>query len=541
MLKTCLPILVFLLIVPGPEARQANLVSSPPEAETPKHIQVVIIGIPEFSIDKYQSKILSTQITQRCIDVQKFFRATFKNQVDFHVRCRKSNTTRESLRTLFQGELPTFAADNLTLIFIMTHGEIDDSRHNNFVSPDLTLVMSDSIHPDEKAWRLSTISVGADLMTWLEDVPEGSTILTFLDTCHAGAAANLSTRIQGSLAQMFGLRMLVLASSLAQEKAYGASFTKALLQQWSSSKVCLTDAHFGEDITARIVKIIGTDSLSPYEGVPQPVVRFNGDLCLPFSKLQAGKTRLLLIYSGVSPVPTSFSVRQTDTDVEVSKGTLIDNPVQLLRLLPGTYNVLVKAEGSSPVTTPVDLTTEEPGMVFVRDLRHPKVVAAAYKAAADGAESIGLPATEVAGLRKRAIAINLANHDPGAAALIQADLRKSGDEDVRLQALHGIAFKSISDLQSYIVEAGSSKEVIGRRLILTGDFDNAAKLLEQSLSTIPESERRNLLARLSYYTYGAAGEPTEAGRVRSLYGLSLDDAYVVGERMPDLACFIRER
>jgi hypothetical protein len=507
-------ILVFLFVVTTLDARQIKVDSSPAEADASKHIQVVIVGVPEFSVNAYQNKILSAQITKRCKDVRAFFRDRFKNQVDFHIRCSKNNTTRESLRTLFQGELPTFAANNLTLIFIMTHGEIDDSRHNNFVSPDLTLVTSDSVHPDEKSWRLSTISVGADLMAWLEDVPEGSTILTFLDTCHGGAAANLSTKIQGSLAQMFGLRMLVLASSIAQEKAYGASFTQALLNQWATSKICLTDAHFSEDITNRIVDIVG-GIFSPYEGIPQPIVRFNGDLCLPLNKLQAGKTRLLLTYSGVSSAPTSFSVRNADTDIEVTKGTLIENPLQLLRLLPGSYKVVVTEEGSSPVNTVVDLTSEEPGMVFVRDLRHPKAVAVAYKAAADGAETIGLPAAEVAGLRKRSIAISLANNDSAGAAIVQADLRKSGDEDAHLETLHGLAFKNLETIQSYIFQLKSSREVVGRRLILTGDFANAATLLEQSLSGISDGERRNMLAQLTYYTYGAAGEPAEAERVRS--------------------------
>jgi hypothetical protein len=497
-----------------------------------KHIQVVIVGIPDFSIESYNNKVLSKDIARRCIDLQNFFKRTFKNQVDFHVRCKKSTTTRESLRSLFQGELPSFAANNLTLVFIMTHGEIDDSRRNNFVSPDLTLVTSDSVHTDEKSWRLSTISVGADLMSWLEDVPEGSTILAFLDTCHGGAAVNLRTKIQGTLAQLFGLRMMVLASSVAQAKSHGASFTKALLEQWGSSKICLTDAHFADDIKDRVRGIVG--DLSPLEGVPQMVVRFEGDLCIPLDRLQAGKTRLLLIYSGVSTLPTLFSVREVDSGLEVKSGRLADNPFQFLRLSPGQYKVSVNEEGASPISKVVDLTTDEPGMVFVRDLSHPKSVAAAYKAAADGAETIGLSPTEVAKLRKTAAAISVANGDKATATVIQTDLRKSGDEDARLEAVRGIAFRQMSDIQAYVREERTTKQAVGRHLILTGDFANAATLLEESLPLIPDIERRQVVARLTYFTYGAAGEVSDAQRIRQQNDLMLDKAYVVGNTILEL-------
>jgi hypothetical protein len=499
------------------------------EPTSEKKIQVVIVGVPYFAIPEYRNKNLATQITQRCRDIQTFFKKTFKDEVEFHVRCTKEGTTRESLRTLFEGQLPHFADRTLTLIFIISHGELDESTKNDFFSPDVRLVTSNSTDPDPITWKLSTISVGTALMTWLEHVPDGSTVVTFLDTCHAGGFGSLSSTLQADLAQQYGVSMMVAASSLAQQKSYSAAFTEALLATWESGDGCITDAKWPDVIEKRIEAKVGV--LDDFEGRPQIVIPFRGSICLSNLDHPSARSRLLMLYSGSSKSHFRYWIKNETDNSDLPPGYLIEKSFEFVRLKPARYNVTFKEEKGNPISKIVDLTSQPVGILFVKELAEQRSVATAYNAAASAAEKMGVPQVDVADLRKASASVFAAANDSDSVAKVLASLRKSGDEDTRLEAVRHVAFKDPKAIQDFASGQPISEEALGKTLMLAGDFANAAIVLKRSCESVNEGPARDKLALLAYFAYGAAGLAEEAKKTRLTFGLDLSNAYTVGDSL----------
>jgi hypothetical protein len=296
----------------------------------------------------------------------------------------------------------------------MSHGEEVQGTPQSIISPDLHIIASDTKDDDVD---INSISVTRDVMSWLSSPPPGSTIIVFIDTCHAGSFQNIQVKRFGDLASEYGLYLNIMASSLPNQNSFAASFTKAILQIWGAKELCLNDA----GLATRIKHIIQDNSavkLNTFEGLPITIVRYQGSGCL-FAP--ANDDRIILIYGAPIPNPVTYTVRSTGPIHEVRDGDLIGKSYEYVRLPKGEYDVTIMEESSTPFTKHVDLRTSLSRIVFVRE--HPGSITEgrAYSLAADAAVKIGHQPNEVADLRKRAASIYQAN---GALFEAQSELAK---------------------------------------------------------------------------------------------------------------------
>src|SRR6202035_4180318 len=96
------------------------------------------------------------------------------------------DTTGDALAQFFRTDFQDIVNGNVTLLFVLSHGEFykfPNTRYGN----DLYIVTTDT---DSKNIRKKGLSLTTDLVLKLSGLKDGSILLAFIDTCHAGAAKN---------------------------------------------------------------------------------------------------------------------------------------------------------------------------------------------------------------------------------------------------------------------------------------------------------------------------------------------------------------
>lgn len=507
---------------------QGNLQTSAAKA---RKIQLVIVAVTQFDIKDYNNDVVKSAFEQRCIDIRKFFEdAMGRDNIQLHENCSPQNTTRESLRHLFSIDLPQFSANTLTLIFIMSHGEAVQFG-NEFLSNDLELISSDTktsdSENDSKGEReFSSILFGSELMSWLQRAPAGSTVLVFLDTCHSGAAASLSTSLTQALQQQFGLRSLVLASALPQDNAYSALFTKELLELWGTQNGCLNQDTLQNDIYHKMTQ---DAPLTGDEGIPSFVVRYNGPLCLGnFGK----DRRLLFLYGGEEAITKPFQY-QVSEDLGTSQRTVISDQMQYTYLpIPldaKKYIVNVKQRNQVIGQWPVDLTSTEAALIWFDRLAGPKDVGKFGEVMAATAEQNGSSRQEIAWLTQRTVA---AYHAAGLdidAKRLTAIMRAKGELVSISDDIKNLAFKPTKTVRNTLrgangtggqgpqiiiagIEGPLDRVSVAEQLELLGDFKNAAAIFRDEAQVETDPKKRETLVRRGYFAYLGAGDVKGANK-----------------------------
>src|SRR5215213_1226323 len=197
----CLFLVVFVLLQLNPQL----ILALGRESASPKQIQVVVIGVPSFAISKYNTADLRTTIVQRCADIKSFFQQRFsESQLTYQEFCSPEKTTQASLKRLLEIDLPKLASGTLTFLFIISHGEAE-SHPGAPVSQDLRIVASDTVEND---FEFTSIPISTGLIPWMQKIPSGSTIFTFLDTCHSGAASNKIVSLSAEAQRQLGVKMM---------------------------------------------------------------------------------------------------------------------------------------------------------------------------------------------------------------------------------------------------------------------------------------------------------------------------------------------
>jgi hypothetical protein len=492
-----------------------------------RQVQVVIVAVPHFEIQSYNSDGLVAALQDRCTEIQNYFTRLFgKDNVKLHPFCTEEDTKREKLRHLFSVELPEFSANTLTFVFIMSHGE-PVAFKNGLVDSDVEIIASDSVTSDEdfdskKERQFSSILLGSELLTWMELAPPGSTILTFVDTCHSGAvAANLSTALSEFLAQKkFGLRSLVMTSSLAQQDSYDALFTKELLEMWGQ-KGCINQSTFGSDMYQRL-KI--NAPLKEGEWVPAIPIQYEGPLCLG----NFGEDRkLLFIYAGQSAEQDPFrydisEVSGTSTRKIVDDGLL--ESVYLPVPLDAKQYELTLRRGSihmKPFT--VDLIANASQLVWLDEHSKAQTVAKGSEIMAKTAEFNGSPESEVARLLQQTSAAYRSLGQTEDARRIDKEITARGDLPDIDAIVHELAFLS----SKFVAKAVSSSPKhepstkLAYQFQQLGDFNNAGALYAHAASDAPDPPTKNKFATEAYFSYLGAGNASAAQNALHTYAVSL--------------------
>lgn len=497
--------------------------SAPVSGASKRTLHVVIVGVTKFSIDDYNNGVLELAFQQRCAEIQSFFEDHLGTEgVAFHSFCTPETTTREGLRHFFSIELPTFSAGTLTLIFIMSHGEAA-SFNNRFLSSDLEIITydtkaTDPIKDHDRQREFTSILLGSELLTWLQRAPAGSTILTFVDTCHAGAAMSLSTSLSQFVQQQFGLGSLVVASSLKDDTTYSASFTKALLNIWGQNG-CLDVDTLSDKIYAEmkvLAPITGT------EGIPSVPVRYNGPLCLGNFGTDR---RLLFIYAGqnANENPYKYSIDEsTDAglhpiiDEKPLKYTYIPIPLDAKK-----YVVTVKRSPNLLEKFDVDLTSVGHKMIWLDNSVSPAEIGKAGETLAQVAQANGSPASEVAEIRQNTVAIYRAAGLNTEAVRVLSAMQAEGQAVPISPAIQRLAFQPNSAVIQALAALHTDNISAAKELQNVGDFKNAGLLLHAAADEEHDEGKKAHLATQAYVALGAAGDVTDAKALGKEYAGSI--------------------
>lgn len=396
-----------------------------------KKLEIVILAVTEFEDHRWDNPQLQLGIAKSSADLQKYFADHFP-KAEVHLLDSKEQTKFGSIVSFMQDDFPKFANGNVTLFFVLSHGIADNHPNPNF-NQDLLIATSET----DKSTHTKALSVAKNLVPAFAglDTP-GSIVLLFLDTCYSGAAEGLNLQTMAAAGENYGLRMMIMASSLSEAQSYRATFSEALLDLWSTSfrsSACTDPQQAPSQLRRFIATRLKPQSLKPTEGFPEVIVPFHGRLCLESFAAENG----LFVFLNARPEAVAATI--------LSNGKPIDEfwfplPLQNNKVVPyqaprDHYTVVIEEnDGSQQIETlPVDLT-EEPVTFVPIGPANTKQLANGFEKAADYAASAGLPHLESISYQKRALATYALAGDQDRAFDIasQIDAGKSDDGDVKL-------------------------------------------------------------------------------------------------------------
>jgi len=488
---------IFLLVC----TMQPTRAQSPPK---PK-IHVYIIGIGEFKyLEDLNEPGLRDAITFECNDIESYFHDRFGTNVDIKKHCAAEETSREQIRKYLSIDLPNQGSDNLNFVFLMSHGT-PVSYANQFLGTDVQIITYDTTQSDQE---LTSISAATELLPWLQKLSSRSTTILFLDVCYAGNAENLSTQLAGRLQEMFGIKNLVIASSLAKDKSYQAAFTAAVMSVLRSDE-CVP----AQDLDRRIadtIKGLTAAKLNGSEGFPDVIVPYVGSLCLG-NMGEDGK--LLFVYTGQEPKTTQYRIVGASSN-SIEGPSYIQNPFFTRRENSDKYTVYIKRVGEvEQIVRTLDLTTSDFDIAWIDEETTYVGAAEFLQNAASIAQLNGSSPDTAALMRLGASAIYRSNGDSNGYQRtlnsVSIKLRNRFiSPEVFAAAFHDASVKKLLNAREN--EAGR----IANQLALSGDFKNAA--LAARIATARETDRaaKEKAEQKEYLLWGASGNVKEAKSVR---------------------------
>ena len=482
---------------------------------TPKKLQVVILPISEFDDHGWDNAALQTSIDKSAKDLEEFFSKKFPDAI-VHV-LKPNQTDSQSIRDFLRGDFAKFADGTVTLFFILSHGVPNPSPNTNY-NQDLLIVTRDTdhAHPSNRAF-----SVATDLVPEFTKLKSGSIVLAFLDTCYSGAASNLSMHISTALAEDYGLRLMVMASSLSEAQSYKATFSEALLELWKrpSNNACTTPDLAPTELRQSIARQLSPQKLGPIEGLPKVVIPYYGKLCLESFAADGG---LIVFYSARKDTVAAI-IKQNGQPV----GDSI--PIEFNNVIP--YKIprrnyalsIVRADGIQISEDNVDLDTDP---VSFETIGTPKLaqLGAIYMRTAEYAKRAWLP-DQQADYQKRAYASFLATSDDKAASTVAADLVHVGPRSGKeWQLAYALSNEHVVGLGPGDTPAESvARQEVGLDGLakvekLSGRFSKAATLYLKIAESAPAADSSKY-AKQAYFAAGAAGDLNLARGTRQKFGL----------------------
>lgn len=475
--------------------------------DTVQKIHVVIIGVPQWQLSDYKDSPLGSEIHQTCVDIVKFFKDRFTpEQVEFHPNpddpCTAEATKYSAIRHLLYTELPEFGQDTLTFLFMMSHGEID-KYDNKFLSQDLRFIASDTIDSERED---TSLSVGIELLNWLQKLPAGSTVLAFVDTCNAGALDTMKLHVDSALQNFLGLKFGLVVASLSDKSTYQANFTRSLLDLWQS-ETCPDDVESLENkLYDRIKDRTKIKKLVNNDGYPTVLINYGGSWCL--KELRAGG-KLLFLYQGSLP-KVEWHVKQEAVVGGFEKQfTVGHSSFHLMIVPPGMYSVTATPTTGSAKSFPkVDLLHASTQPIFLQAPNTTKEAYSAVNTYQQYAKFKGVSSEESSKLDQ---------------ITEFAYARAFGENDAT--AVRGGSERlSPSEVKSLIKDAhGHPKELheIGVKLLRSGDFLNATTAFVMAASSTTDTKFQRDNAKAAYLAAGAAGSADRAAKVRQRFNFDL--------------------
>jgi hypothetical protein len=488
-------------------------------ASNEQKIQVFIIGVPKWHLEDLQHSDLSAGITDACHEIVRFFRARFSDPglLEFHPKvdqmCTEKFSTYERITHMLKVELPSSGKQTLTFLFMMSHGQTVNTS-NKAVRQDLRFISSDMTNDtvDDKS-----ILIGRDLIPWLNQMPSGSTVIAFIDTCNSGSVDSLQLRLVETLQKQYGLRFGLVASSMSGEKTYNANFTRSLLKFWQTHP-CPSEK-FEDWIHANVASETKLVDLKGFEGYPQVIVPYadGEDWCL---NALSSHGKLLFLYQGATdPVRWTIARKETGDDFPKPRTRLVANTSFSLELVPaGHYTITaLTPENRSVQFGPLDLTSTSTAPVFLSTPKSPIEVTKAFESWRNYAAYKGIPDRELKLIDKR-VELAMAIQSP-------EDPWVCNVHDGRCEPTKGSDPNDPEEWLPRVVGKPDSSQRVGEYALNSHNFTYAVKAFGQAASASDDKNFRNDNALAAYVVACVRGDAKTADEIRIHFNLNLEGEY----------------
>jgi hypothetical protein len=414
------------------------------QATPQKKLEVVILAVTQFKDHRWDNPLLEQSIKNSEKDLKSYFREHFPH-AELHVVDSEDpeNTSLGSIVTFMQDDFPKFAEGNLTLFFVLSHG-IPINQPNPIFGKDLLI----ATYETNKTTYTGALSVAKQLFPAFAGLnTPGSTVFLFLDTCYSGAAQSLSDDLFEALAANYGLRMMVMASSLSDAQAYRATFTEALLDLWnkasrpSPGSACTDPQQAPDQLRAFIVRRLKPQVLKPLEGKPVTPIPFRGKLCMESFGAESG----LFVFFNARLDDVAATVLANGKSIdEISFPLALETNKVVPYLAPrNQYTVdVVDNEGTrlfEPVST--DLVNEPVTFVPIGPAK-PHELAVGFEKTADYGAQAGLPKGELVSFQKAAFATFASAGEQDRAFGVAQQIAIAHPEDSDVKLAQKLAFSS---------------------------------------------------------------------------------------------------
>ncbi len=522
---------------PANDAKTGEVDGSASERTGGRRIHVVVVAVPKFSIAAYNSDVIRDSFRERCNAIKTYFESRLGSaNVKVDQYCTAESTTREALRHLFSVDIPHFSANTVTLLFIMSHGESVEFQ-NGFLSNDVELITSDTRITDDdedadSTRRFTSILVGSELLNWLQTAPRGSTILTFLDFCHSGAAASLAVSQAQELGQHFGLRSLVVGSSLPGDGTYKALFTQALLDLWDTSSGCM---NLDTMPTAVLAKMKLGAPLTGTEGLPVVLVPYRGPLCLGNF---GGDHNLLFLYGGhdAERAPYTYQVSMADGDHKTIISSILATTFLPIPLDKGRYSISITREATTIGSWDIDFSSGPTEIIWLDTAAKPRDLGQFSEQVAETANRAGVEKSEVAKIQARTAAIYRLVGSTTDATRIEQKMISAGTPLSIFVAEDSAALAANPTTKALLTSVSMNDSdhsiQIAEGLKLLGDIKSAAKLLQLAAKQETHPDIKADVATQAYLAYIASGDVNSAVAVKQQFGLVGQPLNPSGTKLP---------
>ena len=503
-----------------------------------RKLQVVIVAVTQFDDKHWENPTLELSIEKSANDLQQFFQTKFPpSQVEIHVLKSRDETTHDSIQHFLRGPFVNIASGSVTLFFVLSHG-VPKSAPNPLFTQDLQIVTSDTSY----ATGDRGFSVSKDLFPEFVGLNEpGSIVLAFLDTCYSGAAHNLSMSLQKEQAQRFGLRIMMMASSLSETQSYRATFTEALIDLWklpTSGSSCTSEYQAPDKLRESIRRQLDPQPLGPTEGLPKVVVPYLGNLCLESFSADSG----LVVFFNRLPHEVAALIGG-NANSPYSSVPMQQDDIIPYRLPRKIYTLdVVRADGQRDADAgafpqSVDLNTY-PVSFELLGPASPEEIGNAYIKTADYTVAAGLPTDQAVSYQKRAFAsyasANLQDKSLEIASVIDREGQPNSAGDKDLYVSQHLAFETDwgqakgtksglkREEQEAIIERELDTAALARLEKLAGRFAVAGDYYAKAAAQQHPKLDRSILAEQAYFAYGASNQPAKSQEIREKYALSLE-------------------
>jgi hypothetical protein len=490
----------------------ADQAVQPPVAASPHaKVQVVVIGVPSWKVSDYQYSALGKSIKDTCSELTDFFTKQFGENVEFHPSidemCTEDATTYDSIRRMLYHELPIFSKDTLTFVFMMSHGDVV-KYDNGYLPQDVAFLTSDATDDDRDS---RSLGVGVELISWMSRLKSGSTVLTFIDTCNAGAVETLSLKVQSDIRDALGLKGGLMVSSLNNHGTYAAAFTRSLLGVWNSQKC--PAGKMEDAIYSGIEGIVG--KLDGFDGYPAIPIPFAGSLCL---SQVSQDLRLLFLYQGAKK-NVQWTITNASTKAVVDDIKSHDTAYFFKLVPPGDYTVSARIEGVSKPADfgPYDLRTHATAPVFLDTATNGRAALTVVNTWLDRAQLRGLPTIDIHQLL-RGLDATLAVFDSAG-----SQLKSEHDRDVDRRKQQAIDALN-RDLRAAAGDPDKLRAVATTHIAAT-DYAGAAKALSKSAEATPDPSLSSETAKAAALFAGIAGDGKTAASIIRQFNLRIPQIF----------------